>query len=90
MFDSGIRGASDVCKALCLGAQFVFVGRLWIWGLSIMGEHGVRHVMKALLADLDIMFNVAGIQNVKQLVGNREWLDSQSGGQTMPSTRSKL
>jgi len=46
MFDSGIRGAADVFKALCLGAKFVFVGRLWIYGLSIMGDTGVRHVMK--------------------------------------------
>lgn len=41
MFDSGVRSASDVFKALALGAKFVFVGRLWIWGLSILGEHGV-------------------------------------------------
>ena len=34
MYDSGIRGASDVLKALALGAKFVFVGRLWVWGLS--------------------------------------------------------
>lgn len=52
MFDSGVRGAADIVKALALGAKFVFVGRLWIWGLSIMGEAGVRHVMKSLLADL--------------------------------------
>ncbi|KAK1079826.1 hypothetical protein LTR48_007980 [Friedmanniomyces endolithicus] len=90
MFDSGIRGASDVVKALCLGAQFVFVGRLWVWGLSIMGEHGVRHVMKSLLADLDIMFNVAGVQNVEQLIGNREWLESHPAGQTMIAERSRL
>lgn len=32
MFDSGVRGASDVFKALALGAKFVFVGRLWVWG----------------------------------------------------------
>ncbi|KAF2840806.1 FMN-dependent alpha-hydroxy acid dehydrogenase [Patellaria atrata CBS 101060] len=67
MFDSGVRGASDVLKALALGAKFVFVGRLWIWGLSIMGEHGVRHVMKSLLADFDILLNVAGFQNISQI-----------------------
>lgn len=59
MFDSGVRGASDVVKALALGAKFVFVGRLWVWGLSIMGEAGVRHVMRSLLADLDILMNVS-------------------------------
>ncbi|KAJ5703732.1 hypothetical protein N7493_010870 [Penicillium malachiteum] len=65
MFDSGVRGASDIVKALALGAKFVFVGRLWIWGLSIMGEDGVRHVMKSLLADLDILMGVAGFNGVE-------------------------
>lgn len=66
MFDSGVRGASDVVKALALGARFVFVGRLWIWGLSIMGEEGVRHVMRSLLADFDILMGVAGFNSVEE------------------------
>jgi isopentenyl diphosphate isomerase/L-lactate dehydrogenase-like FMN-dependent dehydrogenase len=66
-YDSGVRSASDVFKALALGAKFVFVGRLWIWGLSIMGETGVLHVMKSLLAELDILMNVAGFQNIEQI-----------------------
>lgn len=88
MFDSGIRGATDVVKALALGAKFVFVGRLWIWGLSIMGEHGVRHVMKALLSELDIMMNVAGIQSVDQL--DRTWLESQPRSYSLIQERAKL
>ncbi|PWY86206.1 glycolate oxidase [Aspergillus heteromorphus CBS 117.55] len=66
MFDSGVRGGSDVAKALSLGARFVFVGRLWIWGLSIMGEEEVRHVMKSLLADFDILMAVGGINKVDE------------------------
>lgn len=66
-YDSGIRGAADIAKALALGAKFVFVGRLWVWGLSIMGETGVRHVMKSLLADFDILMCVGGFQNVEQI-----------------------
>ncbi|KAK5134232.1 hypothetical protein LTR08_006775 [Meristemomyces frigidus] len=88
MYDSGIRGASDVIKALAVGAKFVFIGRLWIYGLSIMGEHGVRHVMKGLLADLDIAMNVAGIQSVDQI--DRSWLESHPRGQSMIAERSKL
>ncbi|KAE8843455.1 hypothetical protein HRS9122_04558 [Pyrenophora teres f. teres] len=44
MFDSGVRSVSDVVKALALGARFVFVGRLWIWGLAIMAgyDHTIR------------------------------------------------
>ncbi|KAK6007878.1 hypothetical protein QM012_004692 [Aureobasidium pullulans] len=90
MFDSGVRGASDVFKALALGAKFVFVGRLWVWGLSIMGEHGVRHVMKSLLADFDILLNVAGFQNVEQIVGNREALESLPKAYTLIQERAKL
>ncbi|XMA12703.1 hypothetical protein WAI453_005494 [Rhynchosporium graminicola] len=67
MFDSGVRSASNVLKALALGAKFVFVGCLWVWGLSIKGELGIRHVMKSLLADFDILMNVAGFQSVDQI-----------------------
>ena len=88
MYDSGIRGASDVVKALALGAKFVFVGRLWVWGLSIMGEHGVRHVMKSLLADLDILFNVSGIQSVDEI--DKSWLESYPKSYTLVQERSKL
>ncbi|PSR85894.1 FMN-dependent dehydrogenase [Coniella lustricola] len=66
-FDSGVRGAADVVKALALGAKFVFIGRLWIWGLSIMGEAGVRHVLKGLLGDLDILMNCAGLNTIEEI-----------------------
>ncbi|MCJ1279728.1 hypothetical protein MMC21_007552 [Puttea exsequens] len=88
MYDSGVRGAADVVKALALGAKFVWVGRLWVWGLSIMGEEGVRHVMKGLLADLDILMNVAGIQNVGQI--DRSFLESYPKAYSMISEKSKL
>ena len=67
MYDSGIRGASDVFKALAIGAKFVFIGRLWVWALSIAGDHGVRHVMKSLLAEFDILLNCAGFRNVSEI-----------------------
>lgn len=66
MFDSEIRGASDVVKALALGAKLVFVGRLWVWGLSLMGEEGVRQVMKSLLEEFDILMLVAGFTSVDE------------------------
>ena len=89
MYDSGIRGASDVCKALALGAKFVWVGRLWIWGLSIMGEVGVRHVMKSLLADFDILMNVGGFQNVEQMM-DRGIIESYPKSYSMMAQKSKL
>ncbi|TEA17373.1 putative lactate 2-monooxygenase [Colletotrichum sidae] len=87
-FDSGVRGAADVVKALALGAKFVFVGRLWIWGLSIMGEAGVRHVMRGLLADLDILMNVAGLNTVEDI--DKGLLESLPKAYTLISEKSKL
>lgn len=81
-FDSGVRTASDVFKALALGAKFVFLGRMWVWGLSIAGEHGVRHVMKALLAELDILMNVSGYPKIGEI--DRDAIDSLPRVAAMP------
>ncbi|KAJ4365110.1 hypothetical protein N0V83_008728 [Neocucurbitaria cava] len=87
-YDSGVRSASDVVKALALGAKFVFVGRLWIWGLSIMGEAGVRHVITSLLADLDILMNVAGFKKIGDFT--RECLESGPKNYPLLPVSSKL
>ncbi|BGP58669.1 hypothetical protein JCM8202v2_006338 [Rhodotorula sphaerocarpa] len=67
MFDSGVRTGADIFKALALGAKFVFCGRPWVYGMSINGEAGVRHVMKAMLADFDILMNVAGFNSLEEI-----------------------
>ncbi|KAL5090315.1 hypothetical protein Trisim1_004508 [Trichoderma cf. simile WF8] len=74
MFDSGVRSAADAFKALAIGAKFVFIGRLWVWGLSIAGEHGVRHVLKSLLAEFDILMEVGGFVKIDEI--NRSCIDS--------------
>ncbi|KAI1080789.1 L-lactate dehydrogenase [Whalleya microplaca] len=84
MYDSGVRGGADVFKALALGAKFVFVGRLWVYALGAAGEEGVRHVMKGLLADFDILMNVAGYPDLKGI--NRDAIDSLPKGAYFPST----
>jgi isopentenyl diphosphate isomerase/L-lactate dehydrogenase-like FMN-dependent dehydrogenase len=88
MFDSCIRGAADMFKALALGTKFVFVGRFWVWGLSIKGEIGVRYVMEGLLADFDILMNAAGFQCVDQITG--EHIDSSHISASMIAKKSKL
>ncbi|KAG8951399.1 hypothetical protein FRC04_006170 [Tulasnella sp. 424] len=65
LFDSGIRTGSDIFKAVALGADAVLVGRPWVYGMAHGGERGVRHVMKSLLADLDITMTLAGYKSLK-------------------------
>lgn len=78
-----MRTASDVFKALALGAKFIWIGRLWVWALSIAGEGGVRHIMKALLAEFDILMNVSGYPKLEDI--NREALDSLPRVAIMPT-----
>jgi lactate 2-monooxygenase len=60
LFDSGIRTGSDVVKALALGAKAVLVGRPWVYGLGLGGTDGVRHVLRSLVADLDLGLALSG------------------------------
>jgi L-lactate dehydrogenase (cytochrome) len=69
LFDSGVRTGSDVMKALALGADAVLIGRPYIYGLGIAGEAGVRHVLRCLLAELELSMALAGcasLADVKQ------------------------
>lgn len=88
MYDSGVRSAADVFKALALGAKFVFIGRLWVWGLSIAGEHGVRHIMKSLLSEFDIQMEVGGFQNIAQI--DRSAIESLPNSSNLIAEHSKL
>ncbi|GAA6030508.1 hypothetical protein JCM8097_006180 [Rhodosporidiobolus ruineniae] len=67
MFDSGVRSGADVAKAIALGAKLVFVGRPYVYGMSINGEAGVRHVMTSLLAEFDLLLNTAGFRSLKDI-----------------------
>jgi isopentenyl diphosphate isomerase/L-lactate dehydrogenase-like FMN-dependent dehydrogenase len=60
LFDSGVRTGSDVIKALALGAKAVLIGRPYIYGLGLGGEAGVRHVIRSLLAELDLSMALSG------------------------------
>ncbi|GAA3441618.1 lactate 2-monooxygenase [Planomonospora venezuelensis] len=60
LFDSGVRSGADVVKALALGARAVLLGRPYMWGLACGGEDGVRHVLRSLLAELDLTLGLAG------------------------------
>lgn len=60
LFDSGVRNGSDVAKAIALGATAVGIGRPYTWGLALDGTDGVIHVLKCLLAELDLLMAVDG------------------------------
>ncbi|GHH00530.1 lactate 2-monooxygenase [Streptomyces lanatus] len=60
LFDSGIRTGDDIFKALALGAKAALVGRPYAYGLGLDGQAGVEHVIRCLLAELDLTLALSG------------------------------
>jgi L-lactate dehydrogenase (cytochrome) len=49
IMDSGVRSGVDVVRALALGADAVFAGKAFLWGLGALGDAGPGHVLDLLI-----------------------------------------
>ena len=68
LFDSGIRSGLDIIRALALGADFVFLGRAFIYGVAALGRYGGDHTVEILLEDLKNNMNQLGCETLADLV----------------------
>ncbi|PQV48853.1 L-lactate dehydrogenase (cytochrome) [Jejuia pallidilutea] len=52
MMDSGIRSGPDVARAMACGAEFTFMGRSFMYGVSALGKKGGNHTISLLKTEV--------------------------------------
>jgi L-lactate dehydrogenase (cytochrome) len=67
MLDGGIRRGTDVIKALALGADFVFVGRPFLYAAIAGGQAGVERAVTLLRDEIDRDLALMGIRSVSEI-----------------------
>ncbi len=65
--DSGFRRGTDLLKALALGADFVLVGRPFLFAAALAGEAGVRRAIALLARELDIDLALLGLSSLSEV-----------------------
>jgi L-lactate dehydrogenase (cytochrome) len=65
--DGGVRRATDIIKALCLGAKGVGIGRPFLYAMSSYGLPGVDRAMQLLKDEMEMNMRLIGCSSVDQL-----------------------
>jgi len=60
MVDGGVRRGSDIVVARCLGADFVFLGRVPLYGVAAAGAAGAARALEIMRTELDLMLGTIG------------------------------
>ncbi|MEZ4621407.1 MAG: alpha-hydroxy-acid oxidizing protein [Caldilineaceae bacterium] len=65
--DGGVRSGLDIARMIALGANFVLMGRPFLYAVAALNRQGGDHVMKILKAELQAAMGQIGCPTLKQL-----------------------
>ncbi len=66
-YDSGIRTGEDIVKALVMGADFVFLGRVLLFGIAAGKAEGLRAVWDILSQEVSLTMAQLGASSISDL-----------------------
>jgi len=75
MLDSGVRRGADILIALCLGADFCFMGRPTLYGAAAGGIPGVNRAVSILREEIDLVMGQIGCPSLGELGPDFLWRD---------------
>ena len=67
MMDSGIRGGADIARVMATGADFSFMGRTFMYGVSALGKNGGNHTISMLKKQLTQVMEQLSCGEISQL-----------------------
>ena len=67
IFDSGVRNGEDVIKALAMGADFVMMGRPYLFALGAEGARGLNALIRVLGEDASLTLAQLGLKDVRDV-----------------------
>lgn len=65
MMDSGLRSGPDIARTLASGAEFTFLGRSFMYGVSALGKKGGDHTISSLKIQLQQVMEQICCKKVK-------------------------
>lgn len=67
MMDTGIMSGGDIVAAIASGADFVLIGRAYLYGLMAGGERGVSRALAILQSEITRTMKLLGVSTVAEL-----------------------
>ncbi len=69
--DGGVRSGLDVARLIACGADFVLMGRAFVYAVAAAGEAGVDHAVDILTEELRHTLAQAGCERLSELASRR-------------------
>lgn len=83
--DGGVRRASDILKAICLGAKGVGIGRPFLYAMSTYGDDGVVKAIQILKDEMIMNMRLLGTPTIDRL--NENYVDTRAISRYVPEDK---